>query len=129
MVEKIEVIENEVKEIEIKGKIYSINLMDIKEFIKYKKALDKVVECKNKLSDLDNKNDDEIEKIIIESIESIHNFINVALNDENAVEDILGNNKNNLHIIFDFINKLQKTLSPYAESFIKERIKAEYGEE
>jgi hypothetical protein len=129
MVEKIEVLTSKVKEFEIKGKIYKVNLSDVRELINYQKAIKKVKDIQLALVSTEGKTEEELEKTILESVDVLHSFINVVLNDNNAVEEILGDDKGNLEVLFDFVVKLQKGVAPSVDSFIQERIETEYAPE
>lgn len=119
MVEKIELVESKGIDFDINGKIYNVNLSEFKTLVKYNKVIKKLEELKSKVD----KGNFDIEKDMQEGIKILHEFINTVLNDENAVEDILGDKKENIYILFDLSIQLMNKTKLEKESLISERIK------
>ena len=115
MVEKIEIIETK-KEYEINGKIYTVDIQNAKELIKYQKALDEI----GSISKMQEK---DIEVVFDTLLEKLRNLINTILNDENACKDIFGSDIENFGKLFDLAIKLIQGSSMSAKKFIDERVK------
>lgn len=119
MVEKIELVESKGIDFDINGKIYSVNLAEFKTLVKYNKVVKKLEELKGKVE----KDNFDIERDMQEGIKILHEFINTVLNDENAVEEILGDKKENIYILFDLSIQLMNKTKMQKDSLLSERIK------